>query len=165
MSEEPKQEAKTEEPAAEAKETEEATKAEEVAPEAKTEEKKEEKNEEEEKQEDEDSEEEEKPPEFEYAKGHKFAENEKVYVIDPNKFDIWEGEVEKVVEDGYAIHYPDYPDDDETIKGDDIEARILQRSEKNVKIYEDQEKAREENRLEEEKRKKRRQRRRRRQGK
>ena len=79
----------------------------------------------------------EQKPQFDRDPFHKFAENEKIYVIDDNGFDIYEAII-KQVRNGiiYDVEYPDYPDDNFSTVST---ARFLLRTEKNKAIYEQQE--------------------------
>ncbi|OHT04187.1 hypothetical protein TRFO_28419 [Tritrichomonas foetus] len=61
-------------------------------------------------------------------------------MIDPNGFDIWEATIVKIDEsDGISVHYPQYPDDDETVKET---SRILPKTRINTRIFKEQEKQR-----------------------
>lgn len=86
-------------------------------------------------------------PEFDRAE-HTFTKGEKVYVIDPNGYDIWEAEITEVKENSVSVHYPEYPEDDGEIQNDT--KRVLAQSKKNKKIFEDQEAVRNEKDNEEE---------------
>ena len=77
-------------------------------------------------------------PQFDRAK-HDFAVGEKVYAIDHNGYDIYKAEIVNMVGDKIAIHYPDYPNDDEELTGTD---RLLVMSDANRVIFEAQEKVR-----------------------
>ena len=69
---------------------------------------------------------------------HVFQKGEKVYVFaeDGNEyFDIYEAEITGITDDGYEVHYPEYPDDDETA----IAERILPQTTKNNAEYQRQE--------------------------
>lgn len=82
-------------------------------------------------------------PEFEFVADHKFAKGEKVYVIEPNGYDIWEAEINEVKSNGtYAVHYPAFPEDDCDISEED--KRILVQTKKNKKIFDEQEEVRNE---------------------
>ena len=72
-----------------------------------------------------------KVPPFDRPEGHVFQEEENVFVIDPNGFDIWEAQITKIVNDRYAVHYPEYPQDDEEL----TTARLLVASEKNQELF------------------------------
>jgi hypothetical protein len=78
-------------------------------------------------------------PAFEHVEGHEFAVGEDVFVIDRNGYDIWEGQVVAVGSDKIAIHYPDYPEDDEELAGTD---RLLAVTDANKAIYAEMEEAR-----------------------
>mgnify|MGYP001107914598 CR=1 FL=1 len=71
-------------------------------------------------------------PQFDRPENYVFKEEEIVYVIDPNGYDIWEGQISKIVGDAYAIHYPEYPEDDGELNGTE---RILPQTEKNKDIF------------------------------
>ncbi|OHT04007.1 hypothetical protein TRFO_28610 [Tritrichomonas foetus] len=86
-------------------------------------------------------------PKFDRPEGYTFKEEEEVYMIDPNGFDLWEGVITKIVEDKYAIHYPEFPQDDEEVTGTD---RILPRTDKNKDLYRRMENNRKSNEEEEE---------------
>lgn len=160
--EQPEEQALAEDtPAEEAKEEEQAETKEEEQAEAKEEEQAETKEDEQaeagEPKEDQQEEEEEsehlllvKEVDFDRPEGYEFKEGENVYVIDPNGFDIWEAQISKIVADNYAVHYPDYPQDDEELNGT---ARLLAATEKNKDIYARMENNREKNRELNEKRK------------
>ena len=91
-----------------------------------------------------------KEVDFDRPEGYVFKEEENVYVIDPNGFDIWEAQISKIVADNYAVHYPDYPEDDEELNGTD---RLLAATEKNKDIYRRMENNREKNKQQNEKKK------------
>lgn len=78
------------------------------------------------------------PPDFEFISDYAFREKEKVFVIDKNDFDIWEGIIIVIKNNEYAIHYPDYPTDDEDVEKE----RVLPCSHKNKIIFRHQEKQR-----------------------
>jgi hypothetical protein len=79
-------------------------------------------------------------PKFEHQPDHSFHPKEKIFVIDTNGFDIWEGEI-KDIENGstFTIHYPDFPGEDEKIS--DVN-RILVDTRVNRRIYNNQESSR-----------------------
>ncbi|KAK8836898.1 hypothetical protein M9Y10_037424 [Tritrichomonas musculus] len=83
-----------------------------------------------------------KEVDFDRPEGYVFKEEENVYVIDPNGFDIWEAQISKIVADNYAVHYPEYPQDDEELHGT---ARLLAATEKNKDIYKRMENNRQKN--------------------
>lgn len=91
-----------------------------------------------------------KEVDFDRPEGYVFKEEENIYVIDPNGFDIWEAQISKIVADNYAVHYPQYPEDDEEINGTD---RLLPQTEKNKDIYARMENNRQKNIEQKEKRK------------
>lgn len=64
--------------------------------------------------------------------------NEKVLVIDKNGYDIWEGKVQSNENGKIAIHYQEYPEEDETVEGDGIQ-RILKWTRTNSRIFHQQE--------------------------
>ena len=86
-------------------------------------------------------------PDFEFDPEHKYQVGEKIYVIDPNGFDIWEGEIQEIGITTWSVHFPDYPQDDRKYRTTN---QFLLRTEGNKKIFEEQEKARKENNEEEE---------------
>jgi hypothetical protein len=53
------------------------------------------------------------PPSFDIVKDHEFKLKEKVFVIDPNGFDLWAGVITSTSGGKYSVHYPDYPQDDQ----------------------------------------------------
>ena len=71
------------------------------------------------------------PPRFDKPRNHVFLEKENVFIIDKNEFDIWEGTIQIINDVQYLIHYPDYPEDDETVGLE----RILPKTNKNKQIY------------------------------
>ena len=91
--------------------------------------------------------EEETVPEFKFDADHKFVKGEKIYVIDENKYDIYEAEIQDVIDGKFKIHYPDYPQDDKTY---DDSKRFLLRNDENKAIFDEQEKIRLEKEQEEE---------------
>ncbi|OHS93217.1 Mitotic apparatus protein [Tritrichomonas foetus] len=82
-------------------------------------------------------------PPFDYTKDHELKPKEKVFVIDPNGYDLWAGVVQSNENGKVAIHYPEYPDEDEVIEGD-AQKRILYNNRTNSRIYNNQEMKREE---------------------
>lgn len=78
-------------------------------------------------------------PGFERVEDHEFQKGEEVYMIDPNGFDLWEGVVEGVDGDKISIHYPEFPEDDETVEGTE---RVLVKTDVNKEIYNKQEEVR-----------------------
>ncbi|KAH0789799.1 Mitotic apparatus protein [Histomonas meleagridis] len=79
-------------------------------------------------------------PAFEYPpEDQQFEVGQKIYVIDPNEFDIYEAQISAIDGNKYQIHYPDYPDDDGEIEGT---KRFLIKTEKNNKIFEEQDRIR-----------------------
>lgn len=79
-------------------------------------------------------------PKFDHKNKNKLHKNDEIYVIDQNGVDIWEAIlVNKVKNNIYEIHYPDFPEDDERIKG---LHRILVKSIKNTRIFKKQEEIR-----------------------
>ena len=91
--------------------------------------------------------EEEKPPQFVREPDHKFVQGEKIYVIDPNGFDIYVAEILTYRNGNYSIHYPQYPSDDFTTNDT---SRFLVINDANRQIFEDQESIRVGKQLEEE---------------
>lgn len=78
-------------------------------------------------------------PNFSRHEGHEFKDGEQIYVIDPNKYDIWAAEIQSVTDKGYKIHYPDYPDDDCLVED---ASSFLVKDDVNTKIFKSQEKIR-----------------------
>lgn len=77
---------------------------------------------------------------FDHRKYTHFHVNDEVYVIDKNGYDLWEAVIVKNNSGAFfGIHYPNFPQEDETIKGG---SRILRRTPKNIKIYKKQEEMR-----------------------
>jgi hypothetical protein len=60
-------------------------------------------------------------------------------VIDPNGYDIWEAQLAAVVGNKNAVHYPDFPDDDEELT---VVTRIFAATDANKAIFADTEKVR-----------------------
>ena len=81
----------------------------------------------------------EEPPKFEQPEGHEYKEGEKIYVLDDNKFDIYEAEIKAVKDGKYDVHYPDYPDEDFTAENTE---RFLPITDANKAIYDEQEEER-----------------------
>ena len=83
---------------------------------------------------------EDKQPVFVHEEGHEWTQGEKIYVLDRNKFDIYEAEIKEIKQiknkNEYSIHYPEYPDDDFVAK---TTTRFLVQNEANKKIFEEQE--------------------------
>jgi hypothetical protein len=77
-----------------------------------------------------------KAPKFERVKDHAFDVKEKVFVIDKNGFDIWEAEITQIQNGTYAIHYLEFPDDDENLTETN---RILVNTRVNHRIFNQQE--------------------------
>jgi hypothetical protein len=75
-------------------------------------------------------------PQFQVVEGHEFKPKEKVFVIDPNGFDIWEAVITSVRAGKYSVHYPEYPEDDQEIEDT---ARILVDNRANRRIFKSQE--------------------------
>lgn len=77
-------------------------------------------------------------PKFEFVKDYEFTEGEKVYVIDENKYDIYEGLIKNIDGDGvFSIHYLEWPDDDCTLtEGDNCV--FIAKAKKNDRIFRDQ---------------------------
>lgn len=71
-------------------------------------------------------------PEFDIIPDHEFKEGEKVYVIDPNGYDMWEAIILKKNKDKFSVHYPEYSDDDEELTGT---ARMLVKNKNNIELY------------------------------
>ena len=77
-------------------------------------------------------------PEFDFTAPSEFEVGDKVFAIDKNKYDIYQAEIKKVVGPHlYEVIYPDY-ETEETVE----QERILVRNEVNLKIYEEQERVR-----------------------
>ena len=77
----------------------------------------------------------EEKPQFEVVE-HEFKVKEKVYVIDPNEFDLWEGEITDIQDGKYSVHYPEFPEDDEVLEDT---SRILAKTRVNTRIFNIQE--------------------------
>jgi hypothetical protein len=75
-------------------------------------------------------------PDFEIIQGHDFKPKEKVMVIDPNGYDLWEGVIISVKPGKYSIHYPEFDDQDEELE--DV-SRLLVNTRKNRRIFNQQE--------------------------
>jgi hypothetical protein len=75
-------------------------------------------------------------PRFQVVEGHEFKPKEKVFVIDPNGFDIWEAVITTVRGGKYSVHYPEYPQDDQEIEDT---SRILVDTRANRRIFHTQE--------------------------
>jgi hypothetical protein len=80
-----------------------------------------------------------KSPRFDAVEGHEFKPKEKVFVIDPNDFDIWEAIIVSVKDGKYKVHYPDYPQDDQEFED---ASRLLADTRTNRRIFNSQEAAR-----------------------
>ena len=80
-------------------------------------------------------------PKFDHKNKTKIRENDEVFVIDNNGVDIWDAVVlhREMRKNIYHIHYPDFPEDDEKIKG---VTRLLVKSQKNIEIFRMQEEVR-----------------------
>lgn len=91
---------------------------------------------------------EEREPPFEFVPDHPFKKGEKVYVIDPNGYDIWEGQITDVKDNTYHVHYPEYPEDDGPIT--ETAKRVLVQTKRNKDIFTKQEKIRAERENQEE---------------
>ena len=78
-------------------------------------------------------------PKFERSADDQFKVSEYVYVLSTNDYDIFEARIEKISDDKYWVHYPDWPDDDEVVQGTH---RLLKETPKNKQIFERQEKIR-----------------------
>jgi len=77
-----------------------------------------------------------KEPEFERVVDHEFKLKETVFMIDPNGYDIWEGQITSIEGLKFSIHYPDYPNDDEVVEGTE---RMLVATKMNRRIFNNQE--------------------------
>ena len=77
--------------------------------------------------------------EFSIEEDHNFTPKEKVLIIDSNGHDLWEGEIVSIEDGKYKIHYPEYPEDDETLEGT---SRILVSNRTNRYIFNTQEASR-----------------------
>ncbi|OHT06158.1 Mitotic apparatus protein [Tritrichomonas foetus] len=75
-------------------------------------------------------------PDFERDESHQFKVGESVFVIDPNGFDLWKATIRSIEENKFSLHYPEFPDDDEIVEGTE---RLLERSRKNGRIFNEQE--------------------------
>ena len=89
----------------------------------------------------------EEKPQFSKEPDHKFVEGEKIYIIDPNGFDIYQAEIRSYRNGTYDIHYPQYPSDDFTTTDT---SRFLVINEANQAIFNDQESVRVAKEIEEE---------------
>ncbi|KAH0789791.1 Mitotic apparatus protein [Histomonas meleagridis] len=78
-------------------------------------------------------------PQFSVEEDHDFKPKEKVLIIDKNGHDLWEGEIVSIEDGKYKIHYPEYPEDDETLEGT---SRILVNNRSNRYIFNTQEASR-----------------------
>ena len=88
-------------------------------------------------------------PDFERDENRQFRVDDKVYVIADNQYDIYEAEITAVNDGSYSVHYPEYPDDDTDVD----EESLLPITERNQRIFEEQEQIRREKEREEEERK------------
>jgi hypothetical protein len=75
-------------------------------------------------------------PKVEVVEGHEFRLKEKVLVIDPNGFNLWEAVIITISDDKYKVHYPDYPQEDKELEGT---SRILVEARVNRRIFNAQE--------------------------
>jgi hypothetical protein len=80
------------------------------------------------------------PPAFERDPDHEFTVDEGVYVIDPNEFDIYEAKIEQATRTKCLVDYPEYPED----RGWVSRRRVLSMTPHNIRIFDDQEAARQE---------------------
>jgi hypothetical protein len=78
-------------------------------------------------------------PKFEVVENHEFNPKEKVFVIDPNGFDLWAAVILAIDDGKYKLHYPEYPHDDQELDGI---SRILVDTRANRRIFNAQESAR-----------------------
>ena len=79
-------------------------------------------------------------PDFEYPeKGHVFREGDIIFMIDDNQYDIYTIKIMRKKKNIYDIIYPDYPDERCTVEGTE---RFLMQTERNLSIFEEQEKKR-----------------------
>ena len=74
-------------------------------------------------------------PQFEFIE-HEFKVKEKVYIIDPNEYDLWEGEIRNIEDGKYSVHKPEFPEDDEVLEDS---SRILAKTRINTRIFNNQE--------------------------
>jgi hypothetical protein len=79
-------------------------------------------------------------PAFEIIEGYQFSRGERVFVIDPNGFDLWEGVISSVNKGIPTIRYLDGDAIDEKISD---KSRILAKTETNQEIFDSQEAIRE----------------------
>ena len=75
-------------------------------------------------------------PSFERTPDHVFRCKEHIYIIDVNKYDLWEAIILKVDGNSYTITYPDYNSESEIIINTD---RFLVQTKINNKIFQKQE--------------------------
>ena len=76
-------------------------------------------------------------PDFERIK-HFYANGEKVYCIDANGYDIWDGYVESYKKGYYRIRFVDFPNETSQVSA----GRLLMQTERNKKIFQEQEEIR-----------------------
>ena len=84
-------------------------------------------------------------PDFERDENHQFRLGDRVYVIADNEYDIYEAEITAVNDGSFSVHYPEYPDDDTDVG----EEYVLPVTERNQKIFDEQEEIRKEKEREE----------------
>jgi hypothetical protein len=75
-------------------------------------------------------------PAFEFVADHEFRLKEKVLVIDPNGFDLWEGVIQEIEDNTYTVTYPEYPDERDAFT--DL-SRVLVATKTNLRIFKEQE--------------------------
>jgi hypothetical protein len=75
-------------------------------------------------------------PDFEIITGHDFKPKEKVFVIDPNGYDLWEGIITSIKSNKLGIQYPAFPGEDEELEDT---SRILTDTRVNRRIFNMQE--------------------------
>jgi hypothetical protein len=78
-------------------------------------------------------------PDFEVVPDHEFKVKEKVLVIDANGYDLWEGVITSTENGRFAVHYPEFPEDDQELEDS---SRILVDTRVNRRIFNTQEAAR-----------------------
>jgi hypothetical protein len=75
-------------------------------------------------------------PLFEIVPEHEFKVKEKVLVIDPNGYDLWDGIITSTKNGHFRVHYPEFPGDDQDFEDT---SRILVDTRVNRRIFKTQE--------------------------
>ena len=70
------------------------------------------------------------------VEGHEFKVRERVYVLDPNNYDVWEAVIKSMDGNKIELHYPDFPTSDEVVENED---RIFVQTKENTRIFRKQE--------------------------